>query len=100
MNARDEQLLEWVKQLPLYLGDDTVEKVEIVPLNDRACQVLMFHTAVKCFAKTCFTAASAGAPKFKKIVIMAIDKVENCAILVEYADGSGGDFIVNLHVFG
>lgn len=51
MNARDEQLLEWVKQLPLHLGDDTVEKVEITPFNDRACQVLMFHTAMKYLEK-------------------------------------------------
>lgn len=100
MNARDEQLLEWVKQLPLHLGDGTTEKVEIIPFNDRACQVLMFHTAVQRFGKTCFTAASTGTPKFKKIVIMVIDKVENCAISVEYADGSGGDFIVNLHALG
>lgn len=100
MNARDEQLSEWVKQLPLHLGDGTVEKVEITPFNDRACQVLMFHTAMKYLEKTCFTAASTGAPKFTKIVIMVIDKVENCTISVEYADGSRGDFIVNLHVLG
>lgn len=100
MNARDEQLLEWMKQLPLRLGDGTTEKVEIIPFNDRACQVLMFHTAMKYLEKTCFTAASTGAPKFTKIAIMVIDKVENCTISVEYADGSRGDFIVNLHVLG
>ena len=100
MDTRDERLLEWVKQLPLHLGDDTVEKVIITPFNDRACQVLMFHTAVKSFRKTCFTAASAGAPKFKKLIIMVIDKIEKCVIAVSYADGSGSDFAVNLHVLG
>lgn len=99
MDIRDERLLEWIKQLPLHLGGDTVEKVEIVPFNDRACQVLMFHTAVQCFGKTCFTAASTGAPKFKKVVIMVIDKVKNCALSVDYADGSKGNFLVNLDVF-
>ena len=101
MNARDEQLLEWLKQLPLHLGDSTTEKVEITPFNDRACQVLMFHTAMEYLEKSCFiTAASTGTPKFKKIVIMVIDKVENCVISVEYADGSGSNFIVDLHVLG
>lgn len=100
MDIRDERLLEWLKQLPLHLGDDSVEKVEITPFNNRACQVLMFHTAIKHFEKTCFTAASMGAPKFKKVVIMVIDKVENCAISVNYVDGLGSDFIVNLHVLG
>lgn len=100
MDTRDERLLEWLKQLPLHLGDGTTEKVEIIPFNDRACQVLMFHTAMKYLEKTCFTAASTGVPKFKKIVIIVIDKVENCVISVSYADGSGSDFGVNLHVLG
>lgn len=99
MNARDDQLLEWVKQLPLHLGDGTTEKVEITPFNDRACQVLMFHTAMKYLEKTCFTAASAGAPKFKKIVIMVIDSAKSCSVSIDYADGSKGYFIANLDVF-
>lgn len=100
MDIRDEQLLEWIRQLPLHLGDGTIERVDITPFNDRACQVLMFHTAMKYLEKTCFTAASAGAPKFKKIIITVIDKIEKCVIAVSYADGSGSDFAVNLHVFG
>ncbi len=98
MNERDIELYKWLRQLPIEL-DSRVLRVDIEPLNDRACQVLRTHTEESKFKKDCFTADSRSAPAFKNIVLVPDIEAFKCSISVTYKDGQKADLEVFLSDF-
>lgn len=99
MNERDRELYKWLSQLPIEL-DSHVLRVDIEPLNGRACQVLRTHTEESRFKKDCFTADSRSAPAFKNIVLVPDIESFKCSISVTYRDGKKADleaFLSDFH---
>ena len=86
MDERDELLWAWLRQLPIEL-DSRVLRVDIEPLNDRACQVLRTYTLENNYKKDCFTADSRSAPTFKNIALVPDIETFKCSISVTYKDG-------------
>ena len=90
MDERDRELYKWLIELPIEL-DSHVLRVDIEPLNDRACQVLRTHTEESRFKKDCFTADSRSAPAFKNVVLVPDIEAFKCSISVAYKDGRKTD---------
>lgn len=90
MNERDKLLWAWLRQLPIEL-DSRVLRVDIEPLNDRACQVLRTHTENSRFKKDCFTADSRSVPAFKNVALVPDIESFKCSISVTYKDGQKAD---------
>lgn len=98
MNERDKLLWTWLSQLPIEL-DAGVLRVDIEPLNDRACQILRTHTIENDFKKDCFAADSRSAPAFKSVVLIPDIEAFKCSISVTYKDGQKADLEVFLSDF-
>lgn len=98
MDERDRGLYKWLIELPIEL-DSRVLRVDIEPLNDRACQVLRTHTEASRFRKDCFTADSRSAPAFKSVVLIPDIEAAKCSISVTYKDGQKADLEVFLSDF-
>lgn len=91
MDERDERLWTWLSQLPIELHAG-IQRVDIEPLNDRACQVLRTYTMENNYKKDCFTADSRSAPAFKNVVLVPDIEMFKCSISVTYKDGRKVDF--------
>lgn len=93
MIEKDQELYKWLIELPLEL-DKGVSAVEITPLNDRACQVVVEHGKSEKWRKSVFTADMKGAPKFQWVRILVDDGGLTCTIQAAYKVGLGAIFKV------
>ena len=99
MDNRDKQLWTWLSQLPIELHAG-IQRVDIEPLNDRACQVLRTHTLKNNYKKDCFTTDSRSVPAFKNVVLIPDIELFKCSISVTYKDGQKADleaFLSDFH---
>lgn len=95
---RNELLWAWLRQLPIEI-DSRILRVDIKPLNDRACQVLRTYTLENNYEKDCFTADSRSAPAFQSVVLIPDIEAIKCSISVLYKDGRKADFGARLSDF-
>lgn len=98
MDDRDKQLWAWLNRLPIEF-DNTVIKVNIKPLNDRASQIVEGRQAPMGYNELIWTANSRSAPAFESVALVPDFDSYKCSIFVVYKGGSRSSFEVFLNEF-